>query len=224
MEQVKETDADAIKLEPGWKEQLLTEFQQPYMLQLKEFLLQERKHGKILYPRAEEIFMAFNLTPFSQVKVVVIGQDPYHGPGQAHGLCFSVKPGVPLPPSLVNIYKELHTDLGIAPSNQGYLKPWAEQGVLLLNAVLTVEHSKAASHQNKGWERFTDAAVNALNTARENLVFLLWGSYAQAKGAKIDKSRHLVINSPILPPCLLTVVFLVLVLFLGLIIFFKNGV
>ncbi|MDP1931872.1 MAG: uracil-DNA glycosylase [Gammaproteobacteria bacterium] len=186
---------DRIKLEDSWKRLLHPEFQQPYMTSLRNFLLAEKQNGKVIYPAGGEIFNALNSTSFDKVKVVVLGQDPYHGPGQAHGLCFSVKPGVDLPPSLKNIYKEIAGDLGIAPARSGCLQSWAEQGVLLLNAVLTVESGRAASHQGKGWELFTDRIVSLLNEKREHLVFLLWGSYAQRKGEIIDRSHHLVLES-----------------------------
>ncbi len=188
--------AVSIKLESSWKSTLDHEFTKPYMASLRAFLLKEKKAGKTIFPRGEEYFAALNTTPFDQVKVVIIGQDPYHGPGQAHGLCFSVKPGVPAPPSLVNIYKELKSDLGINPPSHGYLLDWAKQGVLLLNAVLTVQAGMAASHQGKGWEQFTDAIVHALNDQREGLVFVLWGAYAQKKGAFINRQKHLVIEGP----------------------------
>lgn len=170
----------------------------PYMTALRQFLLDERKAGKTIFPRGSEYFAAFDATPFEQVKVVILGQDPYHGPGQAHGLCFSVREGVKPPPSLVNIYKEIESDLGLASGHfaHGCLNAWAAQGVLLLNAVLTVEQHKAASHQGKGWETFTDAAIRRLADEREHLVFMLWGSYAQKKGAFIDSSRHLVLKAP----------------------------
>lgn len=187
--------AREVRLDPAWLAHLQPEFQQDYMRSLKAFLQQEKRLGKTIYPPGEQIFNALNTTPLDRVKVVILGQDPYHGPGQAHGLCFSVQPGVPVPPSLLNIYKELQADLGIAPAGHGYLQSWAEQGVLLLNAVLTVEKFKAASHQGKGWERFTDRVVEVLNAQRENLVFLLWGSYAQKKGQIIDRKRHLVLQS-----------------------------
>ncbi len=188
--------SDTIKLEDSWQVVLAPEFVAPYMKNLKQFLLNEKNAGKTIFPMGSEYFAALNATPFDQVKVVIIGQDPYHGPGQAHGLSFSVKPDVPPPPSLKNIYKELKSDLGINPPNHGFLLPWAKQGVLLLNAVLTVEENKAASHQGKGWEQFTDAVVHALNDKREGLVFVLWGSYAQKKGAFIDRKKHFVIESP----------------------------
>lgn len=182
-------------LDPSWQALLNKEFSAPYMQELKKFLVNEKNSGKIIFPLGSEYFAALNATPFDQVKVVIIGQDPYHGPGQAHGLSFSVKPGVRPPPSLLNIFKELKSDLGIETPQHGYLLSWAKQGVLLLNAVLTVEASKAASHQGKGWEIFTDAIVHALNDQRENLVFVLWGTYAQKKGAFIDRKKHLVIES-----------------------------
>ncbi|MGA0934681.1 MAG: uracil-DNA glycosylase [Pseudohongiellaceae bacterium] len=184
-----------VKLAPAWLAHLQSEFEQNYMRALKVFLQQEKRLGKTIYPPGDQIFNALNTTPLDRVKVVIFGQDPYHGPRQAHGLCFSVQPGVPVPPSLLNIYKELQADLGIAPARHGCLQSWAEQGVLLLNAVMTVEKFKAASHQGKGWERFTDHVVEILNAQRENLVFLLWGSYAQKKGQIIDCKRHLVLQS-----------------------------
>lgn len=184
-----------IKLDGVWRELLAAEFTAPYMQQLRDFLLQEKQRGKRIYPPGSEIFHALNVTGFDQVKVVILGQDPYHGPGQAHGLCFSVKPGVAIPPSLSNIYKELQSDLGCLPPKHGCLDYWAQQGVLLLNAVLTVEASSAASHQGKGWERFTDRIIEKLDAQRNNLVFLLWGAYAQKKGAMIDRQRHLVLES-----------------------------
>jgi uracil-DNA glycosylase len=185
-----------IKLEQSWLEQLQGEFDQPYMKELGDFLRREKTAGKIIYPAGGNIFAALNSTPFDAVKLVIIGQDPYHGPGQAHGLSFSVPPGMPIPPSLRNIYEELNRDLGLPRPAHGNLVRWAEQGVLLLNAVLTVEQARAGSHQGHGWERFTDAAIAALNDKRENLVFLLWGSYAQKKGAFIDRKKHLVLQSP----------------------------
>jgi uracil-DNA glycosylase len=188
--------ADSIQMESSWKNALLPEFEQNYMTQLKSFLVAEKRQGKTIYPKGQEYFSALNSTPFDQVKVVILGQDPYHGPNQAHGLCFSVKPGVAIPPSLVNIYKELQDDLGIEPPQHGYLQSWAEQGVLLLNSVLTVERGQAGSHQNKGWERFTDQIIKRLNDEREGIVFVLWGGYAQKKGRVIDRSRHLVLEAP----------------------------
>lgn len=183
-------------MEPSWKQHLLPQFQADYMQQLRQFLVQQKKAGKVIYPKGDEYFNAFNLTPFDQVKVVIIGQDPYHGPGQAHGLCFSVQQGVAFPPSLQNIFKEIHADLGLPIPKNGCLTHWAEQGVLLLNAVLTVEQSKAAAHQGKGWELFTDAAIKELNDQREGIVFLLWGSYAQKKGQIIDPKKHCVLKAP----------------------------
>ncbi len=184
-----------IQLQASWLAELETEFQQDYMQKLKAFLQAEKAAHKQIYPPGNLIFNALNTTPFDQVKVVILGQDPYHGPGQAHGLCFSVLPGVDIPPSLINIYKELQADLGIAPAIHGCLSHWAEQGVLLLNAVLTVERARAASHQGKGWEQFTDKIVHCLNDKRQGLVFLLWGSYAQKKGQFIDRQKHLVLQS-----------------------------
>lgn len=186
---------DRVKLRPSWKARIGAEFEKEYMQNLRQFLLQEKQAGKVIYPEGKDIFNSMNLTSFDDVKVVIIGQDPYHGPGQAHGLCFSVKPGVKAPPSLVNIFKEIQNDLGIPVSNHGCLKSWAEQGVLLLNAVLTVEQGRAGSHQGKGWERFTDMIIQTLNKEHSGLVFLLWGAQAQKKGKMIDRKRHLVLQS-----------------------------
>jgi len=185
-----------IQLHESWLDRLEDQFQQPYMHSLREFLLTRKKHRAVIYPPGAQIFNALNSTPFEQVRVVILGQDPYHGPGQAHGLCFSVQPGVRIPPSLANIYREMQSDLGLAPPTHGYLQSWAEQGVLLLNAVLTVERGQAGSHQGKGWETFTDAIVELLNDEREGLVFMLWGSYALKKGAVIDRKKHLVLTAP----------------------------
>lgn len=185
-----------VKMEPSWKRQLIEEFSLPYMQDLRAFLKMEIDAGQVVYPRPSEWFAAFDHTPFERVRVAILGQDPYYGPGQAHGLCFSVRPGVPPPPSLVNIYKELKSDLNIDRPNHGYLVSWADQGVLLLNSVLTVRQGRPASHQGKGWERFTDKAIHLLNEKREGLVFVLWGSYAQKKGSFIDRKRHFVIESP----------------------------
>ncbi len=171
-------------------------FDRPEMVALSAFLRAELRAGKAIYPPPKRIFAALDATPFDAVNVVILGQDPYHGPNQAHGLCFSVLPGVPVPPSLENIFKEIERDLRIPRPDHGCLIPWARQGVLLLNAVLTVERGFAGSHQGKGWEGFTDAVVDHLNRERENLVFLLWGSYAQAKGKLIDTRRHLVLKAP----------------------------
>mgnify|MGYP001165978053 FL=1 len=184
-----------VQLEPSWYQALGAEFEQPYMQELRAFLKREKEAGKAIYPPGSLIFNALNSTPLAKVNVVILGQDPYHNPGQAHGLCFSVLPGVQPPPSLLNIYKELERDVGFKPPRHGYLQSWAEQGVLLLNAVLTVERNKPASHQGKGWERFTDRVVNVLNEEREGLVFMLWGSYAQKKGQYISRKRHLVLES-----------------------------
>lgn len=185
-----------VKLEPGWRARVGDYLERPEMRRLSEFLRAELRAGKAIYPPPKRIFAALDTTPFGRVKVVILGQDPYHGPGQAHGLCFSVPPGVPVPPSLVNIFAEIERDLGIARPDHGCLLPWAEQGVLLLNATLTVERGLAGSHQGKGWEGFTDAVIDALNRDRDGLVFLLWGSYAQAKGRLIDTRKHLVLRAP----------------------------
>ncbi|MDR7070098.1 uracil-DNA glycosylase [Pseudoxanthomonas japonensis] len=190
------TDDDRIKLDPSWKAHIGDWLQRPDMRELSAFLRQRKAAGARIYPPGPQIFAAFDATPFDDVKVVILGQDPYHGSGQAHGLCFSVLPGVPVPPSLLNIYKEINADLGIAPPNHGCLLPWARQGVLLLNAVLTVEDGRAGAHQGKGWEGFTDHAIETLAREREDLVFLLWGSYAQAKGKVIDTRRHRVLRAP----------------------------
>ena len=187
--------SQGINLEPGWLSVLEGEFDKPYMKELKGFLQQEKSSGKRIYPPGSLWFNAFNSTPFDEVRVVILGQDPYHGPRQAHGLCFSVQPGIRIPPSLMNIYKELESDLGITPAPHGCLESWAKQGVLLLNATLTVEQGRAGAHQGKGWEQFTDAAIHALNDRKEHLVFMLWGSYAQKKGAFIDTGKHLVLKS-----------------------------
>ena len=184
-----------IKLDSSWLEPLRQEFDQPYMDELKRFLLDERQKGRAIFPRAANWFRALDLCPLDKVRVVILGQDPYHGAGQAHGLCFSVPPGVRPPPSLANIYKELESDLGIRPSKHGFLEHWASQGVLLLNSVLTVEMGQAASHRMRGWERFTDAVVQLVNEKPDPVVFLLWGSYAQKKAAFVDTSRHLVLKA-----------------------------
>lgn len=172
------------------------EFDKPYMQSLRAFLRQEKQAGEVVYPPGGDIFHAFNATPFEQVKVVILGQDPYHGANQAHGLCFSVQSGVRVPPSLVNIYKEIERDLGIPPPPHGTLDHWARQGVLLLNAVLTVRAGQAASHQGQGWEQFTDQAIDHINRERQGVVFMLWGSYAQKKGKLIDRQRHCVLTAP----------------------------
>ena len=188
-------EAERIRLEPSWKAHLGDYLERPDMRALADFLRSEKRAGKVLYPPGPEIFNAFAHTPFDKVRVVILGQDPYHGPGQAHGLCFSVRPGVPAPPSLNNIFAEIERDLGIPRPDHGCLTPWADQGVLLLNSVMTVEQGRAGAHQNKGWEGFTDAAIEALNREREGLVFLLWGAYAQRKGRLVDSDRHLVLSS-----------------------------
>lgn len=183
------------QIEASWKEVLWDEFQQPYFRNLKQFLQQERQSGKQVFPPAPLIFNAFNTTPFDQVKVVILGQDPYHGDGQAHGLSFSVPDGIKPPPSLVNIFKELNSDLGMDIPSGGNLTKWAQQGVLLLNAMLTVEAHQAASHQKKGWEEFTDAVIRKISEKRTGVVFILWGRYAQEKAALIDKSKHYILMS-----------------------------
>ena len=191
------SEAEArIHLEPSWKARVGDWLLRPDMQELSAFLRQRKAAGAHVFPPGPQIFAAFDATPFDRVKVVILGQDPYHGHGQAHGLCFSVQPGVPVPPSLLNIYKEIEQDLGIARPDHGCLTPWAEQGVLLLNAVLTVEEGRAGAHQGRGWEGFTDHVVDVLNRERESLVFLLWGSYAQAKGRVIDQGRHRVLKAP----------------------------
>ena len=186
----------AIQLEPSWLARLAPEFQQSYMRDLRAFLQVEKQAGKRIFPGGDEFFNAFAHTPLDKVKVVILGQDPYHGEGQAHGLCFSVKPGVAVPPSLKNIYKEIHAELDLPIPNHGHLTAWAEQGVLLLNSVLSVECARAASHQGKGWETFTDRVIDLVNREREGVVFMLWGNYAQRKGALIDSQRHCVLKAP----------------------------
>ena len=183
-----------VKLNASWKEVLMNEFEKDYFKKLTDFV-QNEYNTKTIYPPQSEIFSAFDFTPFENVKVVILGQDPYHGEGQANGLSFSVADGIKLPPSLRNIYKELKDDVGIEISTSGNLESWAKQGVLLLNATLTVEATKAGSHQKKGWETFTDAVIQKLSDQKENLVFILWGAYAQKKGAKFDRNKHLVIES-----------------------------
>jgi len=183
-----------VKIEEGWKTRLKDEFNKSYFLSLAGFIREEYRSGRI-YPPAALIFNAFNLCPFDSVKVVIIGQDPYHGPGQAHGLCFSVRDGVAFPPSLVNIFREIESDTGVPVPSTGNLERWAHQGVLLLNATLTVREHLAGSHQKKGWEEFTDYVIKVLNSEKNNLVFFLWGAYAQKKGESIDRSRHMVLES-----------------------------
>ncbi|MCP1645058.1 uracil-DNA glycosylase [Pseudomonas citronellolis] len=189
-----ETD-DRIKLEESWKSALREEFDKPYMRELGEFLRKEKAAGKVIYPPGPLIFNALDSTPLDKVKVVIIGQDPYHGPGQAHGLCFSVQPGVPAPPSLQNIYKELQRDLNVPIPNHGYLQHWAEQGVLLLNTSLTVEQARAGSHAQAGWQQFTDRVIEVVNERCDGVVFLLWGSHAQSKQKLIDPRKHLILKS-----------------------------
>ena len=186
----------AIQLEPSWLEVLAEEFEQQYMADLRLFLKQEKASGKVIYPEGKHIFNAFNSTPINDVRVVILGQDPYHGAHQAHGLSFSVPENIAVPPSLKNIYKELHQSLGKDIPVSGNLSHWAQQGVLLLNSVLTVEAGLAASHQGKGWERFTDKVVSVINENCSNVVFMLWGAYAQKKGARIDTAKHLVLKAP----------------------------
>lgn len=186
------TSVQAV-IEESWKKALCKEFESQYFADLKEFLIEERSKYRI-YPPGSKIFNAFDLTPLSEVKVVIIGQDPYHGPGQAHGLCFSVPDGIYPPPSLLNIFKELKSDLNIDPPKSGNLEKWAKQGVLLLNASLTVREAKAGSHQGKGWERFTDAAIKAVSDHCSNVVFILWGNFAQAKAPLIDTNRHFILK------------------------------
>lgn len=185
-----------VRIDNSWKNILKEEFEKDYFYRLVEFVKEEYAGPTPVYPPAGLIFNAFDRCPFNQVKVVIIGQDPYHGAGQANGLCFSVNKGIPFPPSLMNIFKEIEQDLGTTIPHDGDLTRWSEQGVLLLNATLTVRASQAGSHQRRGWEEFTDAAIRALATQRENIVFILWGSYAQKKGAFIDRNRHLVLTSP----------------------------
>jgi uracil-DNA glycosylase len=183
-----------VRIEQSWKERLASEFEKPYFQSLTDFVRQEYATQKI-YPKGSLIFNAFDKSAFDKVKVVILGQDPYHEPGQAHGLCFSVNDGIALPPSLQNIYKELADDLDISPSTSGNLERWAEQGVLLLNATLTVRAHQAGSHQQRGWEEFTDAVIHKIAEEKENVVFILWGSYAQKKGAFIDSFKHLILKS-----------------------------
>jgi uracil-DNA glycosylase len=183
-----------VKIETSWKSKLKDEFDKEYFIKLTEFVKQEYK-VKTIFPPGSLVFNAFNLCPFQKLKAVIIGQDPYHGPGQAHGLCFSVKDGVNFPPSLINIFKEIEFDLGINKPLNGNLERWAAQGVLLLNATLTVREHQAGSHQKKGWEQFTDSVINIVNNEKQNIVFFLWGAYAQKKGESIDRSKHLVLES-----------------------------
>ncbi len=190
-----EVQSSSVQLESGWKDILADEFGSTYMGHLKSFLVDEKKKGKLVYPPGPLIFNAFNCTPWSQARVVILGQDPYHGPGQAHGLSFSVPEGIPHPPSLRNIFKEIQSDLGLSIPTSGDLTHWANQGVLLLNATLTVEDGKAGSHQNRGWETFTDGVIKKLSTEKSGLVFLLWGRFARNKVQLIDTSRHHVLEA-----------------------------
>ncbi|MGK9065436.1 uracil-DNA glycosylase [Stutzerimonas chloritidismutans] len=189
------SDDDRIKLESTWKEALRDEFAQPYLQALSVFLRQEKAAGKTIYPPGPLIFHALDSTPLPQVRVVILGQDPYHGPGQAHGLCFSVQPGVPAPPSLQNIFKELKRDLNLPVPNHGYLQHWADQGVLLLNTSLTVERGIAGSHAKVGWQRLTDRIIEVVSETRPNVVFMLWGAHAQGKAKLIDATKHLMLKS-----------------------------
>ena len=184
------------KIEKTWKKALGPMLEEKHIIELEKFLASEIKKKKIIYPSQNEIFSAFEATPFNKVRVVIIGQDPYHGADQAHGMCFSVKKGIKPPPSLRNIYKELATDIGFEIPEHGFLDSWAKQGVLLLNSVLTVEESKAGSHQKKGWEEFTDSVIKTLNDKKENLVFILWGAPAQKKAKVVDEKRHFILKSP----------------------------
>ncbi|NUM87673.1 MAG: uracil-DNA glycosylase [Bdellovibrionales bacterium] len=195
MSSVNTVSDEQIKVDPEWKAPLLDEFSKSYMAELRVFLKREAQTGKVIFPRGSEIFNALNLTPLSKVKVVILGQDPYHGAGQAHGLCFSVRDGVPFPPSLRNIFQELHADLGVPIPPSGNLTKWARQGVLLLNAVLTVEESKAASHKGKGWEIFTDRVIQVLSEREDPVVFLLWGAFAQSKAKLIRTPPHLILKT-----------------------------
>lgn len=204
------TEKNRAVIENSWKKALDQEFESNYMQKLRDFLLAAKRSRKVIYPPGSEIFKAFDLCPVPKVRAVILGQDPYHGPNQAHGLSFSVKSGVQIPPSLVNIFAEIQNDLGEGirtddtvdmvsskfPSNRGCLTPWAKQGVLLLNSILTVERAKAGSHRGKGWELFTDKVISYLNEGKDNIVFMLWGSYAQTKGKMIDRNRHLVLEAP----------------------------
>lgn len=183
-----------VKIEETWKTKLKAEFEKDYFVKLAEFVREEYRVNTI-YPPASLIFNAFNLCPFGSLKAVIIGQDPYHGPGQAHGLCFSVRDGVDFPPSLVNIFREIELDLGFKQPSSGNLERWAKQGILLLNATLTVRAHQAGSHQRKGWEQFTDAVISVVNSQKQNIVFFLWGAYAQKKGESIERSRHMVLES-----------------------------
>ena len=185
-----------IQLEDSWLKALGNEFEQEYMRQLRRFLQAEKAARRVIYPPGPQIFNAFKHSPLPSVKVIILGQDPYHGPGQAHGLCFSVPEGIDIPPSLQNIYRELEQDLGVPAPSHGCLTSWAEQGVLLLNSVLSVRRGQAASHQGRGWEQFTDRVIAEINQQRQGIVFMLWGSYAQRKGAMVDAGKHLLLKAP----------------------------
>lgn len=185
-----------VRIEETWKEQLTNEFAKDYFQALTHFIKARRKEGAIIYPPWPQIFNAFSSTPFNEVKVVILGQDPYHGEGEAHGLCFSVSDGVRIPPSLRNIFKELNSDIGVNIPESGNLTQWTKQGVLLINAILTVEHKSPASHKNKGWEEFTDSVIKLLSERREGLVFMLWGAFAKSKKSLIDTENHLVLEAP----------------------------
>ena len=188
--------ADALKVHPSWHEHLAPHVAQPYMADLRRFLLQRKQQQTVIYPAPHQYFSAFNATPWDKVRVVILGQDPYHGQGQAHGLCFSVPPHAAIPPSLLNIDKELCDDLGCTMPEHGCLLHWAQQGVLLLNSVLTVEAGRAGSHQGKGWEQFTDAVIALLNAREQRMIFVLWGAYAQKKASFVNQQRHLVLQAP----------------------------
>ncbi|TVR79312.1 MAG: uracil-DNA glycosylase [Saprospirales bacterium] len=188
-------NADKVKINTEWREVLRDEFEKPYFSKLRQKLLQDKQAGKLIYPSGSKIFNAFDSTPFSKVKVIILGQDPYHGPGQAMGLSFSVPRNIKIPPSLRNIHKELHNDLSITPPDHGDLSTWAKRGVFLLNAILTVEHKKPGSHSKIGWETFTDAVIEKLSDERENLVFLLWGRFARSKASLIDSRKHQILES-----------------------------
>jgi uracil-DNA glycosylase len=190
------SEQKTIQLHPEWLAVLAGEFEKPYMTQLKHFLVERSKQGVLIYPSGSQFFAALDSTPLSEVKVVILGQDPYHGPGQAHGLAFSVQPGIAIPPSLLNIFKAIQFDLGLPIPNHGHLMHWARQGVLLLNTVLSVERGQAGAHQGKGWEPFTDAVIRVVNQKAHSVVFLLWGAHAQRKAKDIDQDRHLVLNAP----------------------------
>jgi len=195
-DKLRQTEAPTVRMEPGWAQLLNNEFSKPYFRELSTFLKARKQSGAAIYPQGSRIFAAFDYTPPSKLKAVILGQDPYHGPGQANGLCFSVSPGIARPPSLINIFKELQSDLGIPVPAHGNLEAWARQGVLLLNATLTVEAGMAGSHQGKGWEQFTDAVISCISSNMNGIVFLLWGRFAQAKASLIDASRHHILTAP----------------------------